>query len=39
MAADREALYREIADVEIDVSRRTPQEVADAVVAAMGARR
>jgi shikimate kinase len=39
MATDREALYRDVADAEIDVSHRTPHEVADAIVAAMGARR
>jgi shikimate kinase len=37
MAADREALYREVADLEVDVTEREPSDVADTILAALAA--
>lgn len=39
MAAERETLYREVADLELDVSAREPSAVADVVMDALGAAR
>jgi shikimate kinase len=36
MARLREALYREVADIEVDVSTLSPDAVADAILAAIG---
>lgn len=36
LLAAREALYRSVADIEVDTASRTPDQVADLVIAALG---